>query len=35
MKLPHQFAQISRLSGRKRVDKRVFHDRNACNPDLH
>ena len=33
-KLPHQFGQISRLGGRKWVDKRVFHDRNACNPDL-
>ena len=33
-KLPHQFGQISRLGGRKWVDKRAFHDRNACNPNL-
>src|SRR5208337_4296007 len=30
-KLPHQFGQVSRLGGRKWDDKRVFHDRNACN----
>jgi hypothetical protein len=34
-KLPHKLGQISRLGGRKRVDKRVFHDRTACNPVLH
>ena len=33
-KLPHQFGQISRLGGRKWDDKRVFHDENACNPNL-
>ena len=33
-KLPHQFGQISRLGGQKWVDKRVFHDGDACNPDL-
>ena len=29
-KLPHQFGQISRLGGRKWVDKRAFHNKNAC-----
>ena len=29
-KLPHQFGQISRLGSRKWVDKRAFHDSNAC-----
>ena len=33
-KLPHQFGQVSRLGGRKWDDKRIFHDRDACNPDL-
>ena len=33
-KLPHQLGQISRLGGRKHVDKRVFHDGTACNPVL-
>jgi hypothetical protein len=28
--LPHQFGQISRLGSRKWVDKRAFHDNNAC-----
>jgi hypothetical protein len=31
MKPPHHFNQVSRLGGRKKVDKRVFHDKNACN----
>jgi hypothetical protein len=33
-KLPHQLGQISRLGSRKCVDKRVFHDKIACNPGL-
>ncbi len=33
-KLPHQFGQIGGLERQKWVDKRVFHDRDACNPDL-
>jgi len=33
-KLPHQFGQIGWLERQKWVDKRVFHDRDACNPDL-
>ena len=33
-KLPHQFGQISRLGGRKWVDKRAFHDGTACTPKL-
>ena len=32
-KLPHQFGKVSRLGDRKWHDKRVFHDRNACNLD--
>ena len=32
-KLPHQVRQLSRLGGRKWDDKRVFHDKNACNLD--
>jgi hypothetical protein len=31
MKLPHEVGQVSRVGGRKWDDKRVFHDRNACN----
>ena len=30
-KLPHQVRQLSRLGGRRWDDKRVFHDKNACN----
>src|SRR5271166_6022645 len=33
-KLPHQFGQIGWLKRQEWVDKRVFHDREACNPDL-
>lgn len=33
-KLPHQFGQISRLGGQEWDDERVFHDGDACNPDL-
>ena len=34
LKLPHQFGQIGWLERQEWVDKRVFHDREACNPDL-
>jgi hypothetical protein len=33
-KLPYQLGQISRLGGRMGDDKRVFHDDDACNPNL-
>ena len=28
--MPHQFGQFSRLGGRKWVDKRAFHNDDAC-----
>jgi hypothetical protein len=33
-KLPYQLGQISWLGGRKWANKRVFHDADACNPNL-
>ena len=32
-KLPHQFGQISRLGGRKGLNKHAVHNKNACNAD--
>ena len=33
-KLPHQFGQLSRLGGQEWVNKRAFHDSNACHQKL-
>ena len=32
-KLPHQVGQISRLGGRKGLNKRAVHNKTACNAD--
>ena len=31
--LPHQFGQLSRLGGQEWVNKRAFHENNACTPN--